>query len=488
MASPAGKSESITPPHAPGVEKSVLSAVMRDPALIEAHGIVPSLFHLPSHRRLLEVFKQFPAGDEIDIIMLASRLNESGEIEGIGGPSSIADIYGHEPGTSRIVSHVSELRKYQAKREAISLSEKLLEAALSPCSSDELAEVVSTGHEAIVALARTENNLSEIEAREFNFDSHPEKPVPVFSIARMPLSTPGNITNIQAPPKAGKSAVVDAMIASVLNWTQQGTDTLGFQAENPLARAVIHFDTEQSRFDADAIVRRACRRARVERPPSWFHSYSVADLTVKQRRQGLGHAMASAEKNHGGILAVLIDGIGDLCADPNNSEEAFELVQELHSLAIKHDCTIQTVLHENPGSETGKTRGHLGSQLERKAETNLRLAKDGNGVTTIWAERARHCYLPKSKGPCFVWSHAAGMHVSCGTANDMKAAADREKMMGEAEEVFSERESFRHCDLMAAIAEALTLKERAAKARIQKWAAEGIIAKDTAGNYRLSTP
>jgi hypothetical protein len=34
---------------------------------------------------------------------------------------------------------------------------------------------------------------------------------------------------------------------------------------------------------------------------------------------------------------------------------------------------IVGVIHFNPGGE--KTRGHLGSQLERKAETNLRLDK-----------------------------------------------------------------------------------------------------------------
>jgi hypothetical protein len=41
---------------------------------------------------------------------------------------------------------------------------------------------------------------------------------------------------------------------------------------------------------------------------------------------------------------------------------------------------------------------------------------------------------------------------------------------------------------MEAIGLALDLKERAARLRIQKWTAEGIIRKDAAGNYRLSNP
>ena len=60
-------------------------------------------------------------------------------------------------------------------------------------------------------------------------------------------------------------------------------------------------------------------------------------------------------------------------------------------IATEQNAVVVTVLHENPNSEYGKTRGHLGSQLERKAESNLRLQKDNTtGVTTIFTEKSRH--------------------------------------------------------------------------------------------------
>ncbi len=327
-----------------------------------------------------------------------------------------------------------------------------------------------------------------LEDRAFVFDSHPEKPVPRFRLCDLPICTAGNLMNIQALPKAGKSAVVESEVAAVFNGNRQGQDTLGFAAENTEGYALIHFDTEQSRYDHDALVRRAIRRARVGRTPDWFHSYSVADLDITERRQALRHAITEGRRKHGGVFAVLIDGIGDLCADPNDAGESFDLVHELHALAITNDCTIITVLHENPGSESAKTRGHLGSQLERKAETNLRLCKDKDGITTIWAERARHCHLPKENGPCFAWNDHEGMHTSCGTAGEIKNAANRERMQSEAERAFAGAASFRHADLMAAIGEALELKERASKLRVQLWASEGIIIKDSQGNYHLSNP
>lgn len=327
---------------------------------------------------------------------------------------------------------------------------------------------------------------SRLASRAFDHGTIPPKPVPILTIAGKPLFTVGNIGNVHAPAKAGKSTVLESMIAAVLNGRRQGPDTLGFLGENPKGLAVIHLDTEQSRFDHDALVRRAMRRANVEAPPAWLISYSVADLDIRERRQGLRHIIRQASADHGGVFIILLDGVADLCADPNDSEEAFALVHELHALAITHDCAVVTVLHENPGSEQGKTRGHLGSQLERKAETNLRLAKDSSGVTTIWAEKARHLHLPKEQGPCFAWNDEASMHLSCGTAGEMKSAANRERLQADAKEAFGEVASYRHSDLLEAVCSAFDLKERAAKDRVRKWAIEGVILKDALGKYRLS--
>jgi hypothetical protein len=324
--------------------------------------------------------------------------------------------------------------------------------------------------------------------RAFNHAERPEKPTPLFSLHSVPICTAGNISNIQAPAKAGKSAALESMIASVIKPAWQQADTLSFAAENPKEKALIHFDTEQSRFDADSLIRRAMRRADVEEPPAWFYSYSLADLSIPERKECLRYSMATASAKHGGIFAVMIDGIGDLCADPNDSEESFALVAELHTLAIQHDCTIITVLHENPGSEAGKTRGHLGSQLERKAETNLRLAKGVDGITTVWFDRARHGHLSREQGACFAWSAEHHMHRSCGNAKEIKQTAKRNKMETEAHMSFENKEGLSYNELSALIEEHLFIKERAAKERVKTWLQAGIITKDAAGKYSLNEP
>jgi hypothetical protein len=327
---------------------------------------------------------------------------------------------------------------------------------------------------------------ADLAARAFDIENPPPRPVPLLSLGEHVICTAGNISNVQAPAKAGKSAVIGAIIAAIFDGNRQGSDTLGFSAENPDGKALIHFDTEQSRHDHHALVVKSLTRARLDVPPPWFMSYSVADMSIPERLAALEATIQRAAADHGGVFAVIVDGIADLVFDPNDSAECFALVGHFHALAIKHEAAILTVLHENPGAVEGKTRGHLGSQLERKAETNLRLAKDSNGITTIFAERARHAYIPKDAGSCFQWSHAAGMHVSCGDAGEIKRTANRAKMEAEVAKVFLAGESMAHGRLVAAIMAALVLKDRAAKLRVQTWTEERIIAKGAGGKYRLA--
>jgi hypothetical protein len=323
--------------------------------------------------------------------------------------------------------------------------------------------------------------------RAFDVTTVPMKPIPILMLGDKVISTPGNLTNIQGPPKSGKSAGIGAILASMFNGNRADVDTLGFSACNVEEKAVIHFDTEQSRYDHDMLIRRAMDRARVQTPPPWFHSYCLTDVSIPDRNKALETAIWDAAAAHGGIFAIIIDGVADFCASLNDEAESFKLVGDLHRIAVERECAIITVLHENPGSEAGKMRGHLGSQLERKAETPLRLAKDaGTGITTIWSDRCRHNHIPKAEGTCFAWSDAAGMHVSMGRVSEIKSNAARVQMAEEVVDVFDGIDSMRHTDLVALIEKRLQLKERAAAGRITTWLAAGFLCKNSANHYLLS--
>lgn len=182
---------------------------------------------------------------------------------------------------------------------------------------------------------------------------------------------------------------------------------------------------------------------------------------------------------------MFIDGIGDLVLNVNDPAEANEFVAELHELAIGFDCPIVCIIHTNPNGE--KTRGHLGSQLERKAETNLRLDK-GDEVTVVWSDRNRHAPIPKDKGPRFAWSDEHGMHITTKTLGTSKAAAKRERLALSAESVFMEagREMLSWSEFLTHLMDMEKLTKSGARKRMEAMIEASVITKNDGGHWTLN--
>ena len=103
--------------------------------------------------------------------------------------------------------------------------------------------------------------------------------------------------------------------------------------------------------------------------------FMLREYSPKQRRQIINHALASDP----GIGFVVIDGIRDLLYDINSPSESVDLINDLMRWSSMHDLHIHTVLHLNKGDDN--TRGHIGTELNNKAETILQVTKsqfDGN--------------------------------------------------------------------------------------------------------------
>ncbi len=293
------------------------------------------------------------------------------------------------------------------------------------------------------------NLATLLERRRFQPRIEPPPLRPIYTLAGSVICTPGNLTSITSAIKTGKSAVVSSMAASVLGAGFSG-DFLGFKSSNPSGFALLHFDSEQSPDDHWHLIARALKRAGLNEPPPWFYSYRLTGLCSRQAWDCVAHATEAAAQVHGGVHSCLIDGVADLVADVNDPGASNAFVSTLHDMAIRYDCPIAGVIHFNPGGE--KTRGHLGSQLERKAETNLRLDKQ-DGVTTIWSDKQRRAPIPKDTGPCFQWNDEAGMHVSVESRSQAKADIRLEDARMKVAEAFrlADRPVLHYLELIAAL-------------------------------------
>lgn len=377
-----------------------------------------------------------------------------------------------------IAEFLDEIREAHGQRRAADIAKRMQDGEISPENAIKELQAVQDS-------ASAQSVLPLLDSRKIVASNPPPKPVPVLFLCGQQISTAGNLTVISAKAKVGKSATVGASLASILGGDE--TDCLGFEAAPSNGRAIIHFDTEQTPYDAWLLLSRSMKRAGITKQPDNLRTYYLLDLPIKQRREALAEEMKRAEADCGGIHCVIVDGVADLCVNVNDPDEANGLIDELIALAVKHACPIIVVLHENPGdNQTGKTRGHLGSQLERKAESNLRVIKDGDGVSTIFSENCRKANIPKSTGPRFRWDETAGMHVSCEPAVNEKAEESRREMEDEVREIFNCVESVGGLsweDVHKRIEMVNGVKRSGARKRFAKLTDAGIIKKTATGKY-----
>ncbi len=331
----------------------------------------------------------------------------------------------------------------------------------------------SAAFEAMMISAQEVERIRQLlRARAYDETREPPPLRPRFSLGGVVICTPGNLCAITAPVKVGKSALGSALIAATMVPPGTEVDTLSAVGFNADGKALIYFDTEQSPDDFWYCVDRAKRRARVTKRPSWLEAHTLAGASARDCRLALRVKMADAAEAHGGIHSVLLDGVGDLVTDVNDAAECNDLVAELHALAIQYDCSIICVIHKNPGSD--KTRGHLGSQIERKSESNLSLEKEDE-VTVIWSNKQRRAPIEKRTGPRFRWDDDLKMHVSVvsTTASVSRKELELHDMAAEA---FGSACRMRYADLVRALAAARVISEPTAKRRVAEMRQHGVLA------------
>jgi hypothetical protein len=246
----------------------------------------------------------------------------------------------------------------------------------------------------------------------------------VMMLGDAPIAARGNVTVPQGKSKVGKSSVISGILGAALrgNCIASG-DTLCLEWKGEATGAILHIDTEQSPSDWHSLVGRAVTRSGIPLDEKRLVSLPLVRFARSERLHILKDALAYERDAQGKIDLVILDGVADLCSSPNDEAEALELVSELMALAHEYSCAIVCVLHENPGSIEGKTRGHLGSELNRKAFANLRIDKDAEtSVSTLYGTDMRKRDIPKEQGFCFAWDEAAGMHTFQGRAAGLKAA------------------------------------------------------------------
>ncbi|MTI29682.1 AAA family ATPase [Xanthovirga aplysinae] len=229
--------------------------------------------------------------------------------------------------------------------------------------------------------------------RRYHCQKRFPRPVPLITLSyngqQHIISTNGNLTIFSGYKKVGKSGLFSALLATCLGpFKEVEREFNGFRIKRNLNQwALIYIDTEQSDYDFYHFNQHKVKSRLLQQVlPDWYHAINLRPYAPNQRMKMTEMIITRLLSKHQGIHAIFIDGIADFCHSVNNEQEANALVSFFEQMAIKADCPLIATMHLNPG--TIKMRGHLGSQLERKAESIFLMTKDKNKEITYITEEA----------------------------------------------------------------------------------------------------
>ena len=330
------------------------------------------------------------------------------------------------------------------------------------------------------------HTIMMLQSCEIDYDNPPDASKSVVAVNGVPLGTQDNLFCITGGEGTGKSNYVAAILAGTLGTERLPAEkTLGLEiTPNPNGLAVLHYDTEQSEAQLHKNLGKTLQRASLKTVPEFYHSLYLASLSRKDRLKLIRESMDLFHHKHGGIHLVVIDGIADLIRSANDETESIAIVDELYRLAGIYNTCIICVLHFVPNGI--KLRGHIGSELQRKAAGILSIEKDDNPeYSVVKALKVRDGSPLDVPMMLFGWDKAEDMHVYRGE----KSKEDKEKrktdeLIAVVKEAFRNSIKLTYQELCEALMREMEIKERTAKKYIAYMKEQRILAQDTNGNYQ----
>lgn len=306
--------------------------------------------------------------------------------------------------------------------------------------------------------------MTMLKSCEIDFNNPPAKAEEVISAGDVPLGTQGNILCITGGEGTGKSNYVAALIAGSIIKDSRNIDTLGVNVrDNSDGKAVLLYDTEQSEVQLFKNVSNLLKRAKLNEKPEELRAFSLTGMSRKERLQAIVQSMDKYHYEYEGIRLVVIDGIADLVLSANDEAESIRIVDELYRLAGIYRTCIVSVLHYVPNGL--KLRGHLGSELQRKAAAIVSIELDSEpSVSVVKALKVRDGSPLDVPLMQFSWDKELGMHIYIGEKTREEKEKRKEKELATvAHEIFGVQKHLTYIDLCDRIQQTMDVKERTAK-------------------------
>lgn len=231
---------------------------------------------------------------------------------------------------------------------------------------------------------KTPEDLDKLLAStRYHHDINFVPPRSIVSIEGERFATAGNFSVLVGLQKSGKGFVLSAIVAAYLRG--EGGQCLSFKASPIIGKPdVVIIDTEQDEGDLNTTTERL-RRALTDEQFERLTVYAWRSQAPQDSLDMLGRVAV----NHPGAGLVIVDGIADLSPSGVNDDiGSREVAHKLKALTTAAGIHVVTVIHLNKHNALNtkttefarlaeaSVAGHLGINLQRKAESVIGVHKD----------------------------------------------------------------------------------------------------------------
>lgn len=203
--------DSRVPPHNIDAERSLLGAAMLSPAALDAlvTQTRPGDYYAAAHQHIATAIHRLHLrGDPVDFVTVAEHLRREGELDMIGGQSTINDLVGVVPAISRAGAYAKIVRDAAAARLVIHTATEIADlgySGLDPAVAFERATTMI----AAAGIGTSTDEISTLEIADVRAilagNLEPEEAQLFLRSDGSGLLYPGKMHTIQAEPSSGKS-------------------------------------------------------------------------------------------------------------------------------------------------------------------------------------------------------------------------------------------------------------------------------------------
>ncbi|TEW53892.1 replicative DNA helicase [Psychromonas sp. RZ22] len=409
------KSKTISPiktvPHSFEAEQAVIGGLLLDNDTWSdvSERVVDRDFYTRAHRLIFSTIEKLSSNDvPVDIVTLSEKLEDTQELEGIGGIAYLAELLQNTPSAANINNYADIVRERAIVRELIGVANDIAEAGYDTEGRDS-AELLDFAETKVFQIAEARSNqnegpqpikdiLKETVAKIDDLCKNPRDGITGLSSGYNDLDQmttgfqPGDLIIVAARPSMGKTTF--AMNLAEHAALNADKPTIIFSLEMPSDQIMNRMLASLGRIDQGKI-----RTGQLDEN-DWASLSSTMSILLDRGKMFIDDSSGLTPtelrsrarriaRDHGGVSMIMVDYL-QLMRVPSLSEnrtlEISEISRSLKALAKELRCPVIALSQLNRGLEQRADKRPINSDLRESGA----IEQDADLIMFIYRDEVYH--------------------------------------------------------------------------------------------------